>query len=113
MKTFSTLLLGLCLCSPLLTAQVEHAPTVEQCRADQRLWLPKLEGERNLVAASSELNGWRQEMNDCMKVDPAFSDRYYSTTSEAGIEKLLRLEHFLYRHNLYDSFLAEDAHGQR
>jgi len=23
--------------------EVKHAPTVEQCRADQRLWLPKLE----------------------------------------------------------------------
>jgi len=30
-------------------AQDQHAPTVEQCRADQRLWLSELEGPQGLL----------------------------------------------------------------
>ena len=33
--------------------------------------------------------------------------------AESNSEKVIRLESFLDRHNLYDQFLAEDAQGKR
>jgi hypothetical protein len=55
---------------------VKHAPAVEQCRADQRLWLSKLE-EPDAVSIANvsflELGGWASEMLDCSDADPAFA----------------------------------------
>jgi len=31
---------------PAIGQEVEHAPTVAQCQADQRLWRAKLEGDQ-------------------------------------------------------------------
>jgi hypothetical protein len=36
--------------------EVKHAPTVEQCRADQRLWLSKLESDNGVVS----IGYWRE-----------------------------------------------------
>jgi hypothetical protein len=97
--------------------EVKHAPTVEQCRADQRLWLAKLEQDppRSGTANVSynELNAWTIEMMDCESVDPASAKGYYNTLGEATSEQALRAEGFLHRHNLYGQFLAEDAQGKR
>lgn len=54
------LLLAMAVPLQFIHAQVEHAPTVEQCRAGQKLWLSK---EHN-----------------CEKVDPNFDSRYDMTT---------------------------------
>jgi hypothetical protein len=59
--------------------EVQHAPTVEQCRADQRLWLSKLEGPDGTNVTFRELRGWILEMFDCERVDPEFRVRYYNT----------------------------------
>ena len=71
------LLVGLSACSPLLNAQtqVKHALTVEQCRADQKLWLAKMEQSNGAAADNvsfNELNAWASEMLDCLDVDPEF-----------------------------------------
>ena len=121
MKTFSTLLVGLCFCSPLLNAQqeVKHAPTVEQCRADQRLWFSKIEAGNpsdpgdTLAASSFELRGWSDEMRDCRTVDPQFYWQYYNTSSEIESVMELRFLNFLIRHNLLNQFYAEEAQGKR
>ena len=56
------------------TQEVKHAPTVEQCQADQRLWLSKIEvGDNDVSANFTELSGWSREMLDCQHVDPAIS----------------------------------------
>jgi hypothetical protein len=112
-----TLSLALCACSPVLNAQeVKHAPTVEQCRADQKLWLSK-EEEANRAGIDpvsyKELDGWEREMFECEKVDPDLHNSYYNTLGEANSEQITRLEHFLRRHNLYDQFIAEDEQGKR
>jgi hypothetical protein len=56
--------------------EVHHAPTVEQCRADQRLWLAKLEQsvpvDRVGGIKFGELVGWKGEMLECNDVDPEF-----------------------------------------
>ena len=96
---------------------VQHAPTVEQCRADERSWISKLEQEplpSGIANVSiQELQAWKNEMADCLKVDAAFQVQYLSTISEADAGQLTRLQHFLKRHDLLDQFLAEDAQGKR
>ena len=93
-------------------AQVQHAPTVEQCRADQTLWFSKLsddakgeeaEGLREPVAHSisfQQLNFWSLEMHDCARIDPESNDLYYKTSGDAVGTANNRLVHFLDRHNL-------------
>ena len=69
--------------------EVQHAPTVEQCRADQRLSLSKLEQHNNAGTANvsyDELQAWKAEMLDCTKVDPEFDRKYYNTYGEATTE---------------------------
>jgi len=91
----------------IYSQEVKHAPTLEQCRADQRLWLS------NYVSTGfAELTSRVAEMRDCEKVDPASADRYHTTGDEILAEQALKLQGFLYRHNLYNKLLAEDAPGR-
>ena len=82
------LLLGLVGTAPAVEAQeVQHAPTVEQCRADQKIWLNKVkklwQAEQKSDAASiilqesislKDLTDWGLEMIDCQGQDPQFFD---------------------------------------
>jgi hypothetical protein len=116
MKRLWLLVLVLVSFNLLGSQEVQHAPTVELCRADQKLWLSKLEEPGNTSLANVtfyELNGWSKEMSDCEKVDPEFHFRYYNTLGEANSEQVLRLTDFLRRHNLWDQFIAEDLQGKR
>jgi hypothetical protein len=107
---FALILVG----APSYQQEVKHAPTVEQCRADQKLWLSKLENENSVVSISfKELSGWLREMGECRTVDPQFHNQYYNTAAEIDAEEVIRLEAFLDQHNLYDGFVAEDAQGKR
>lgn len=93
--------------------EVKHAPTVEQCRADQKLWMAKLEGENGLKYVSyKELRGWRSVMNDCEDVDSDLRDRYDHTGSEILAAKAMRLEDFIDRHGMWEKFIAEDEQGK-
>ncbi len=46
--------------------EVRHAPTVEQCRADQKLWLSRLEDtgvtDPTVNISFKELSGWLHQM---------------------------------------------------
>ncbi|MFI5103193.1 MAG: hypothetical protein ACHP9V_07490 [Terriglobales bacterium] len=109
-----TLLLVLVLSCVVGSQQVRHAPTVEQCRADQRLWLAKVESETSVVSVSfNELHGWLSEMMECKIVDPPRIDQYYNVAAEINSEQLLRMQYFMDRHHLYNQFLSEDAQGKR
>jgi hypothetical protein len=97
-------------------SQIEHAPTIEQCQADQRLWLSKLEqSPSDGLPDYLTLSQWNHEMNDCDKVDSNSSSRfsYLNTGSEIKAEKIGRLLDFLERHNLGRQFMEEDAAGKR
>ena len=94
--------------------KVKHAPTVKQCRADQQLWLSKLEEPGTTSRANVsylELVKWDMETDDCVDVDPNFELRYRQTQCKTGAERLNRFFHFIDRHNLLDQFIAEDEHG--
>jgi hypothetical protein len=95
--SFLALVVGLCICSPVLTAQaqeVKRAPTVEQCHVDQRLWMSKLEvsnGADTANASYDELSGWAHEMFECEKVDPEFRNRYVTVSDVINMAQLMRL----------------------
>jgi len=92
---------------------VKHAPTIEQCRADQRLWVAKLEHTTAFMPETIDaLTGWTDEMYDCMSVDPENRIRYYNVTGEIWAAKSRRLVNFLLRHDLYDKFIEEDSAGR-
>ena len=98
---------------PAAQDQVEHAPTVAQCQADQRLWLSRLENDSYQLPTYGVIDGWRHEMFECVKVDPRNQQTYYNTMSEATTAQLVRLRKFLDRRNLFAEFLQEDAAGKR
>jgi hypothetical protein len=121
MKTANILVPLLLLVIPLHSIhaqEVKHAPTVEQCRADQRLWSSKLEqfsGQPDPIWSISfkELMKWERELIDCVQVDLERRNEYSNTAGEIDLERAGRLMRFLHRHNLYDQFIAEDAQGKR
>lgn len=95
---------------------VEHAPTVEQRRADWTYWMSKLEqpDEKGTDDVSyGTLTGWRDEMDKCRVVDPANSQKYYNAINESRAEQMMRMMDYLNRHNLWQDFKAEDAAGKR
>jgi len=102
-----------------VTAQVEHAPTVAQCQADQRLWFSRVESSvgtfesgDTLSERYGTLSQWRSEMTDCMEVDPENRVKYYNTAGEIFVVTKRRLTDFIERHGLWDKFIEEDAAGK-
>jgi hypothetical protein len=92
--------------------ELKLAPTLEQCRADQRLWLDKVE-KTTLAEDYFTINNWAGEMLDCGVLIPRISGSTTMSPERVHGEKVLRLEHFLDRHNLYDKFIEEDKAGKR
>jgi hypothetical protein len=94
----------------------EHAPTVEQCRADAAVWSAK---DADIKTRSmKELWARCHEMNQCTKVDRPESDyffKYLSVCNETNQEYESRVIDFLNRHhaNWKEEFDAEDAVGKR
>jgi hypothetical protein len=111
------LVLAVLILTASLAGQVEHAPTVAQCEADQRLWFAQIEADakagNDTLPTVDVIGAWHTEMHDCEAVDPANRVRYYNTESEIIVEQMLRLQHFVSRHQLHSQFLAEDAAGKR
>jgi hypothetical protein len=109
------LLLGVVGRAPSAWSQeVKHAYSVDQCRADQRLWQAKLEIVEGFPAVSAkELAVWVKEMGECQKIDPALREAYARTRCEAIGAQAIRLFRFIQRHNLIDQYFAEDAQGKR
>jgi hypothetical protein len=98
------------------TQEVQHAPTVAQCQADQALWLSKLQkphGRGTDDVGVTTMHKWQSEMNDCQSVDPANRRKYYETIVEAISEVETREMAFIYRHGLYPQFVQEDEAGKR
>ena len=111
----SALALAVLLMGSVTVAQVEHAPTVAQCQADQRLWLSKLEvlpPDTNLPAFAT-LRQWSSEMGDYKEIDPKNGWEYFNVQSESNTIQAARMLRFLKRQHLWDKFVEEDAAGER
>jgi hypothetical protein len=108
------LVVAVVLTASLIGQDVEHAPTVAQCQADQRLWMSKLEGGNpSAIPEYSVLGKWGDEMRDCQEVDPENKPTYYNTQEEIHDAQHLRMLHFIARHGMWQTFLDEDAAGKR
>ena len=119
-----------------MTAQVEHAPTPQQCRADADVWdLPKpdittspflldkdevldyatvVAMDHNLSAKA--LEGRNAELSQCIKTDTGFFNmrtRYTAGNRAYAMAELMRIAHFMDRHNLTGQFYQEDEQGKR
>jgi|ERR1022692_267786 hypothetical protein len=93
---------------------VKHAPTAEQCQADQRLWLSRLEaGNSSKLPDITIISKWNREMSDCETVDPNNKGKYSNTGAEIDAEEVGRMTDFLARHDLWAQFQTEDTAGQR
>jgi len=101
---------------PVYPQQVEYALTVEECRAEQTLWMSRLAEPNDggtVNVNDSDLNDWSLRMHLCGSVDPELRWQYYNTQRKLSEVQTTRLIRFLVRHNLYGQFLAEDAQGKR
>ena len=96
----------------LWSQEVEHASTVDQSRAAQKLWFSKISDDPASISFQ-ELNFWSLEMHGCARIEPESNKGYYQTSGDAVGTANNRLMHFLERHNLVQQFLAEDAQGKR
>jgi hypothetical protein len=122
-------LLVLFLLNVSVEGQVQHAPTLAQCRADEHLWTVELTeyyraetdtltngtiNHSSLAGISfKELNERAVEMGSCIAVDPANTERYSNVGMGLTAITGDRFGHFLLRHNLMNQFLDEDAAGKR
>ena len=108
------IVLALLFSVPGIPQEVEHAPTVAQCQADQRFWISKLEADHGLDDVTvPTLIAWEHEMIKCEAVDPPNRIQYYNTWGEATAIEAWREHDFIKRHGLDEQFLAEDAAGKR
>jgi hypothetical protein len=84
MKILLTIFALLIIWPAALSGQVQHAPSIAECQADQRVWLPKIEATLNHDTLPSflALTLWQQEMADCEKVDPKNTFQYMNTNFE-------------------------------
>jgi hypothetical protein len=119
-----TVLLVLLIATPEFAQQ--HAPTVNQCRADASVWNAAVMNHNPEFSKSklsvTELSLRQDEMHDCRSVDPervgdsaSFqrSDTYRLLEALYTNEIAWRASNFINRHGLWQQFLDEDAAGQR
>jgi len=59
------------------------------------------------------MRAWSEEMGQCLDVDPGNRFKYYNTGAEINSDEMIRLRHFLDRHDLMEKFFEEDAAGKR
>jgi len=91
--------------------EAKQAPTtVEECRADQRLWVSMKD---NATVSFRKLSDLGTDLFYCVHVDPEWKNVYDLAVVTIDATQLKRLRNFLDRHNLWDQFLAEDAQGKR
>ena len=115
-----------------MTAQVEHAPIPQQCRADVNSWeVPNFnptfwneEEFSNFVTlvmhdhslTAKELDAREAELAQCLKTDQGFTalpNRYVQARRAYSIAELARMADYVKRHNLMAQFYDEDEQGKR
>ena len=99
---------------------IEHAPTVDQCQADQRLWLSEVrdDGAKDWAHSATNTSArtlilWGHEMTICGNVDPNNDAVYSHTWQLIQLTLNSRVEDFVMRHGVWQQFLAEDKAGKR
>jgi len=92
------------------TAMQDHAPSIEQCRADVAVWTQDDMG-KNVSAPNLDLRA--EQMGKCYLVDKSWGELYKNVLVQSMFALEGRHHNFIIRHNLEAQFLAEDAAGKR
>lgn len=93
---------------------VQHAPTIEQCRADEAVWTSKINSKWDMSDLNfPSLETQANEMDQCRVIDPQGALGYFAVEALTRDFAERRMGNFLQRHNLGKQFLDEDAAGQR
>jgi hypothetical protein len=94
---------------------VEHAPTIEQCRADRNTWMSqRLESDSPTSPTIDVLSMQVLEMEKCrLSIDYEGAFSYRAAEGLITMTMFTREAHFIKRHGLADQFAAEDAQGKR
>lgn len=120
------------LVSPI-TAQIEHAPTPQQCRADVNAWdvpafNPSYWNEEQFstfagrvmhdhTVTAKELDAREDELAQCLKTDKSLltadPNRYIQARQAYFIAELTRMADYMKRHNQMAQFYDEDEQGKR
>lgn len=107
-------ILGVILLLTVTSLSQDHAPTVEQCQADQSLWWEQFDtSEKMSKLGAQQLHDRTREMQDCSAVDKPHRDSYTRLASLFLLELEQRFANFIARRGLTDEFMAEDAAGKR
>jgi hypothetical protein len=108
-------LVAVLLFTTAVVAGQDHAPTVAQCQADQKLWWQQLNSEPGEISRLTviKLNERGLEMGNCGAVDEDRVADYDRVMALLTLEREKRIGHFLDRHHLTAQFLSEDAAGKR
>jgi hypothetical protein len=110
--TFGCLILAVVLMASL-NGQVEHAPTVAQCQADERVWHMRLKAHDTSSLKFYAVKDMGKEMLDCSDVDPDNERAYSYVAVGLTAEMNIRTMAFISRHNQWKQFIDEDAAGKR
>ena len=118
MKILLTAIFVLILAGVAGAQQVEHAPTVEQCRADNAVWWDKVTADApdyatTVKESTAIIRLWSKELGLCAVVDPTKANNYFETNEKIALIIGSRRRHFIERHGLEDKFRSEDAAGLR
>lgn len=95
---------------------IQHAPTIEQCRADLAVWSNQTKQIEDKLPVR-ELAERESEMLDCAYVlESAYPSESKLADQQGMVYGLIigtRASHFLKRHNIWTQFNNEDAKGAR
>jgi hypothetical protein len=127
MKTMLAILAAVLIHAAPVAAQ-EHAPLLEQCKADRALWY-SLEQEneyRKAYLKDGPKNATEfaqlpiktikfriKEMSDCWSVSSQQDDQYVKAAEFYDMVFRDRCLSFIYRHHLMGQLLSEDERGMR
>jgi hypothetical protein len=108
MKMLSTILF----LAALASAQRQHGRSVEQCKADGKVWAV----EKDVSTVTAQTLAFRMRiLTECSVAYPEDGDNpnWLTIIAANGAELSGRQTHFLDRHAMLKQFLAEDAAGKR
>ena len=109
------LMLFLLLTISAMAQDIQHAPTIDQCRADTRLWLSQSSTQKDAFndLTPAQIGARIHEMFDCVPVDSHNSAAYENLRTRFAEAMMFRYASFILRRGLQQQFLDEDAKGAR
>jgi len=98
--------LAVLILSAAANAQRVVVPTVEQCRADQKVWSV---GKDTLHRPFRDAVKRGAEMSMCRTVDPPNASLYTAVIEDCDINREKHLVNFVQRHGMVEEFNKETA----